>query len=129
MTAAHRIFLLVHGLLALALLGVIAALAGASLDAVGAAGYVDGARAGVSLVVVAAACILLLLAGVGLWATTGRRRYALVSDALVLALTWWLLLVVLLVIWTPVAFVVVLGLTLLCPLVAIVVPGPTRALR
>jgi hypothetical protein len=128
MTAAQRVFLLVHGLLAVSLLAFIAVVARIYLDDVS-AGYVsEGAKVVVSFAVVAAACILLLIAGVGLWATTGRRRYALVSDLALLVLSWWILLFPMLFL-SPPFLVVAGGLTLLSPLLAIVVPGPPRPLR
>ena len=124
MTAAQRFFLLVHALLVLAFVGYTLAIAALlAEDAQG--GYIsEGAKAGALFAVLTVACALILVGGVLGWVRTGHRRYPLVADGIVIAASWTILFA--LAFFQLVVYVAVLGLTLLCPLVAAVVPGPAK---
>jgi hypothetical protein len=124
LTAAQKFLVLVHAALVVAFLAytlVFAYLFVRQAET----GYIsEGAQAVVGVGVVTVSCAALLTVGVVLWARTGLRRFPVVADGIVIGLSWTVLVV--LVFLQPILYVAVLGLMLLCPLVAIVVPGPAR---
>jgi len=124
LTAAQKFLVLVHGALVVAFVAYALALAYVFVRQAE-TGYVsEGAKAAVGVGVVTFACAALVTVGVVLWARTRLRRFPVVADAIVIGVSSSFLLV--LIFFQPVVYMAVLGLTLLCPLVAIVVPGPAR---
>lgn len=124
MTTAQRFVVLVHTALVVAFLGYTLALAVLFVQQVE-TGYIsEGAKASGVVGLVALGSAATTAGGVLLWARTGQRRFPLVADALVITLSWSVLLVLLF--FQPIVYMAVLGLTLLCVLVAAVVPGPAR---
>ena len=122
MTAAQRFLVFVHAALVVAFAGYTLALAVRFVEQAQ-TGYIsEGAQAGPLVGVVTLACALVPAGGVWLWVRTGHRRFALVADGVAIAASWTVLLV--LIFFEPIIYVAVLGLTLLCPLVAAVVHGP-----
>jgi hypothetical protein len=124
LTAAQKFLVLVHGALVVAFAGYTLALAYVFVRQAHTGYLSEGAKAVVGVGVVTVACAALVTVGVALWARTGLRRFPVVADGIVIGLSWTVLVV--LVFFQPILYVGVLGLMLLCPLVAIVVPGPAR---
>jgi hypothetical protein len=125
MSAAQRFLVLVHGVLALGFGGYTLLVVRLYLEDASNGHISEGAKYGIILGTITAACLLLVVAGVGLWARTGKRRFLLGVDLFVGALSWTVLLAFMFA--GPLLFVAFLGVTLLAPLVAIVVPPPQRS--
>ena len=122
---AERFLLLVHGLLALVFVGYTVAILALFVEQANTGHISEGARAILIPGFLTTLCATLITVGVAVRRRTGRRVYLLGVHAIVLALTWSPILLVL-VFFEPVVFFGLLGLTMLCPLVAIVVPPPQR---
>jgi hypothetical protein len=124
MGAAQRFLVLVHGVLALGLLGytlLVVRIYIRDMDN----GYIsEGATVGVVLGLITASCLLLVIAGLGLWARTGKRRFLMAADLVVGALSWTALIGFILA--TGLLYIGFLGVTMLATLVAVVVPPPVR---
>lgn len=124
LTAAQKFLVLVHAALVVAFVAYTLAFAYLFVRQAE-TGYIsEGAQAAGGVGVVTVSCAALLTVGVVLWARTGLRRFPVVADGIVIGLSWTVLVV--LVFFQPILSVAVLGLMLVCPLVAIVVPGPPR---
>ena len=92
MSAAQRFLVLVHGLLALGFVAYTLLVVRLYLGDAG-DGYIsEGADYAVLLGLITTVCVLLVVAGVGLWARTGKRRFVIAADLLVGGLSWTILL-------------------------------------
>jgi hypothetical protein len=125
MTAAQRFLVLVHAALVAGFFGYTLALASLVLQQAQTGYLSEGAKIGAVIGGVTLGCGLLSAGGVLLWARTGQRRFALVADAIVIATSWTGLLV--LMAFEPALYIAFLSLTVLCVLVAALVPGPRRS--
>ena len=90
-----------------------------------ASGYVsEGTQSGWLLGGLSLGFSLLIAGGLVLWMRTGHRAFVLVPDGsalgFVVAFLWWLIFI------HPLAWFGLIGLAMLCPLIAIVVPPPRR---
>jgi hypothetical protein len=124
MTNPQRLLLLTHVALATAFTGYTAALAIQIVEQVQTGYFSEGARVGVVLATLTTICVLFVVGGVAIWTRTGQRRYPVVADSVVVALTSTALLG--LIFFDPTIYFVVVGLAAICTLLAAVIRGPEQ---